>query len=96
MTGVQTCALPICKGGNIIKYLMITKNQDREEAIKYFKYTLLGIDPVTDLKQFHLELVKKQLADISLSSDFIKKLDWISYQLKKPKKTKNQKEFKEE
>ncbi len=85
-----------CKGGNIIKYLMITKNQDREEAIKYFKYTLLGIDPVTDLKQFHLELVKKQLADISLSSDFIKKLDWISYQLKKPKKTKNQEEFKEE
>lgn len=83
-------------GGNIINYLMITKNQDREEAVKYFKYTLLGIDPVTDLKQLHLELVKKQLADISLSSDFIKKLDWISYQLKKPKKTKNQEEFKEE
>ena len=85
-----------CKGGNIIKYLMITKNQDREEAIKYFKYTLLGIDPVTDLKQFHLELVKKQLKEISLSCDFIKKLDWVYYQVPKIKESKNtQNEVKE-
>ena len=85
-----------CKGGNIIKYLMITKNQDREEAIKYFKYTLLGIDPVTDLKQFHLELVKKQLKEISLSCDFIKKLDWVYYQVPKIKEGKNtQNEVKE-
>ena len=75
---------------------MITKNQDREEAIKYFKYTLLGIDPVTDLKQFHLELVKKQLKEISLSCDFIKKLDWVYYQVPKIKESKNtQNEVKE-
>lgn len=85
-----------CKGGNIINYLMITKELTYQEAVKYFKYDMLGIDPVTDLMEYHLKLVKKQLADISLSSDFIKKLDWISYQLKKPKKTKNQEEFKEE
>ena len=86
-----------CKGGNIIKYLMITKNQDREEAIKYFKYTLLGIDPVTDLKQFHLELVKKQLKEISLSCDFIEKLDWVYYQVPKSKGSKKtQNEVKEE
>ncbi len=85
-----------CKGGNIINYLMITKELTYQEAVKHFKYDMLGIDPVTDLMEYHLKLVKKQLADISLSSDFIKKLDWISYQLKKPKKTKNQEEFKEE
>ena len=85
-----------CKGGNIINYLMITKELTYQEAVKYFKYDMLGIDPVTDLMEYHLKLVKKQLADISLSSDFIKKLDWISYQVKKPKRTKNQEEFKEE
>ncbi len=85
-----------CKGGNIINYLMITKKQDRKEAVKYFKYTLLGIDPVTDLKQLHLELVKKQLNDISLSNDFIKKLDWVYYQVPKTKESKNaQNEVKE-
>lgn len=84
-------------GGNIINYLMITKNQDREEAVKYFKYTLLGIDPVTDLKQLHLELVKKQLKEISLSCDFIKKLDWVYYEVPKSKGSKKtQNEVKEE
>lgn len=86
-----------CKGGNIIDYLMITKNQDREEAVKYFKYTLLGIDPVTDLKQLHLQVVKKQLKEISLSCDFIEKLDWIYYQVPKSKESKNaQNKVKEE
>lgn len=86
-----------CKGGNIIDYLMITKNQDREEAVKYFKYTLLGIDPVTDLKQLHLQVVKKQIKEISLSCDFIEKLDWIYYQVPKSKESKNaQNEVKEE
>lgn len=85
-----------CKGGNIINYLMITKELTYQEAVKHFKYDMLGIDPVTDLMEYHLKLVKKQLADISLDSDFIKKLDWISYQVKKPKRTKNQEEFKEE
>lgn len=85
-----------CKGGNIINYLMITKNQDRKEAVKYFKYDMLGIDPVTDLKQLHLELVKKQLKEISLSCDFIKKLDWVYYQVPKPKESKKtQNEVKE-
>lgn len=85
-----------CKGGNIINYLMITKNQDRKEAVKYFKYDMLGIDPVTDLKQLHLELVKKQLEEISLSCDFIKKLDWVYYQVPKSKESKKtQNEVKE-
>lgn len=85
-----------CKGGNIINYLMLTKELTYQEAVKHFKYDILGIDPVTELKELHLKEVKKQLAEISLSIDFIKKLDWVSYQLKKPKKTKNQEEFKEE
>lgn len=76
-----------CTGGNIINYLMLTKNQDREEAVKYFKYDMLGIDPLTDLKQLHLEIVKKQLKEISLNCDFIEKLDWVYYEVPKSKKS---------
>lgn len=85
-----------CKGGNIINYLMITKELTYQEAVKHFKYDMLGIDPVTDLKQLHLELVKKQLKEISLSCDFIEKLDWVYYEVPKSKGSKNtQNEVKE-
>lgn len=75
------------KGGNIINYLMITKELTYQEAVKHFKYDMLGIEPVTELKELHLELVKKQLNDISLNID-LKNLDWLYYQEQKPKESK--------
>lgn len=86
-----------CKGGNIINYLMITKDLTYQEAVEHFKYDMLGIDPLTELKQIHLEKVKKQLKEISLDCDFITKLDWVYYEVSKSKKSKKtQKEEEDE
>lgn len=85
------------KGGNIINYLMITKELTYQEAVQYFKYDMLGIDTLTELKQIHLEKVKKQLKEISLDCDFITKLDWVYYEVPKSKKSKKtQKEEEDE
>lgn len=81
-----------CKGGNIINYLMITKDLTYQEAVQHFKYDMLGIEPLVDLKQLHIEEVKKQLKEISLDCDFIKKLDWVYYEVPKSKKSKKTQE----
>lgn len=85
-----------CKGGNIINYLMITKQLTYQEAVKYFKHELLEMkDPITEANASDLEIIKKQLNEISINSDFIKEVDWISYPVKKSKmatRTKNKEE----
>lgn len=81
-----------CKGGNIINYLMITKNLAYQEAVDYFKCNLLETPFLpeaktetkvdTETKKLLLQQVKKQLDEINLNSDIVDNLFWVHYQVK--------------
>lgn len=74
-----------CQGGNIIDYLMITKNINRSDATKYFLYEILKLPKKQSNNNDYLEIVKQQLEDnvIQLRNG-IEDLPWvISYTNKK-------------
>lgn len=79
-----------CIGGSIIDYLMATKNFDKKEAISYFKYEILKLpkNQVVVKNDFidprMLEIVRKQITEIGLNSDFVNEnnFNWIIAKIK--------------
>lgn len=76
-------------GGNIIDYLIATKDITRIEAIDYFKYDLMKLERtpfennLLKLKEEHLQIVRKQLKEIKLNNPTIDDCKWIEYEKSK-------------